>query len=524
MNAKILLRLFVAFVGVILTPILCHGQKEGTGSDYRVGDYHQLAPLLHGRNNAGSTRLQAMGGAGSAMGGDQNAAFLNPAGLGVKGSSILDLSLLLPVLTSRSAAIGDEKESYSISGVQAPQFSYFQQFGEKDTGGGIWRSGIAISFTRINQPCQSFSYSGKYSGPSRIDQFTAISDPSMLDGIFSDDPTIGNVNSLQSLAYYTFLTDFNYSSNQFVNTWSYDTVYYKEEVKTTGGTYQWDFAYGASIKDRLYIGASLVLQRYRINSEHVYTENFGPAKDNITEMELNDNQEITGNQTTVNLGLIYAISQNLKAGLSVQLPGTIKLTQQYDYEITARFDDVEALDPNGFPTGAVLTYLNFDTKRKTQSIRYSQAARPRIGLSWAKDRLTINGDLEYIAYGASSIAVTGAPDGYDEKQEALLSQNYRGAFNFYGGAELRLDRHHLRSGISYFQDPSKKDNINQSGNRFNFSLGAGLRNDRRYLDAGVNLLFGGGTYRPFETNNAAGPAVKSSYFGFQLGIGAGLLF
>lgn len=521
MNSKKIQHLLSVLLGVILTPSISQGQKEGTGSDYTIGDYYQMAPLLHSRSNAGSTRLQAMGGAGSAMGGDQNAAFLNPAGLGVNGPSVLDLSLLFPVLTSQSAANGDDKEAYSLSSVQAPQFSYFQQFGEKESGS---RNGIAISFTRINQPCRSFSYSGSYSGPSRIDQFAAISNPSMLDAIFNDDPTIGDVNSLQSLAYYTFLTDFDYTSNAFVNTWSYDTVYYKEEVKTTGGTYQWDFAYGASIKDRLYLGASLVLQRYRINSEHEYTENFGPSKDNITEMEFRDNQEITGNQTAVNLGFIYAISENLKAGLSVQLPGTIKLTQQYDYEITARFDDTESLDPLGFPTGAVLTYFNYDTKTKVQSLRFKQAARPRFGVSWSKERLTLNGDLEYIAYGASNVSITGSPNGYEEKQEALLQENYKGAFNLYGGAELRLDKHHLRGGISFFQDPSKKENAQQQGNRFNVSFGAGFRNERRYLDAGINLLFGGGTYRPFEANNGVGPTIQTNYFGFQLGVGAGLLF
>src|SRR5258708_14560771 len=158
--------------------------------------------LIFGRTSpGGSARVQAMGGAQVALGGDYSAAYSNPAGLGFYNKSEATFSFGQNFYKSSADYFGANSKD-SRSNFNVPGFSVVLH--SDKSNGKLVSGNFAISLTRTNNFNQNFTYqTGPNGNPynSLINYFVQQSN-----GYYPNDFNNGNAYyTLQRLAYSTYL-------------------------------------------------------------------------------------------------------------------------------------------------------------------------------------------------------------------------------------------------------------------------------------------------------------------------------
>ena len=100
---------------------------------------------------------------------------------------------------------------------------------------------------------------------------------------------INNPNTLQALAYNSYLTEYDNTSNSFYRPFIYSTSQQREYTSKKGGQYSWDVAYGANFNDRVYIGAggSMLVTNYR--QERKFEEKVLPSPNGLSSFTFTEN-------------------------------------------------------------------------------------------------------------------------------------------------------------------------------------------------------------------------------------------
>ena len=206
----------------------------------------------------GSARIQGMGGVQTSLGGDYSSAFSNPAGLGMFNRS--DVSITPGFNTAKLTSnyldniTTETKTNLSIPGLGL----VFQK--EKGGRNGFLSGAFAVSFNRVNNFNQNFSYQATNKNNSIIDYFiedATGSPPTQFqsNGALYNTPT--------QLGYENYLLG---DSTVFGNNQGRDSTQYftdvlgvpfqNESITTQGAQNQWNFSYGANFNDKIFISSS----------------------------------------------------------------------------------------------------------------------------------------------------------------------------------------------------------------------------------------------------------------------------
>src|SRR5690348_6683377 len=126
--------------------------------------------LLFSRTKpGGSARVQAMGGAQIALGGDFSSGLSNPAGLGMYNRSEITFSPALNFYSSDAEHLGtkssDSKSVFNVSGLSLVFHI------PKENSNGFLGGSFGVSMTRINDFNTTFQYSGVDDVSSIVDYF-----------------------------------------------------------------------------------------------------------------------------------------------------------------------------------------------------------------------------------------------------------------------------------------------------------------------------------------------------------------
>ena len=107
-----------------------------------------------------------------------------------------------------------------------------------------------------------------------------------------------------------------------------------------------------------------------------------------------------------------------------------------------------------------------------------------------KQKGFLTADVEYVFYPMSSY-FTADTEGqiadpetktYFKQLNQVISNTYKGAFNFRAGGELKFTTVMVRAGVAYYGNPYK-DIHDEKGSRLNLSGGLGYRNKGFFVDA-----------------------------------------
>ncbi|UOQ73492.1 OmpP1/FadL family transporter [Hymenobacter cellulosilyticus] len=351
-----------------------------------------------------------------------------------------------------------------------------------------WRNGtFAIGLTRTNDFNESFRYRGN---PSREqDIFQRLSTDRRQD--------------LDDLAFNTYLTEEDaqgiYVPEDYKN--SRGRLTQEETVLTTGSQTQFDFGYGASYKDRLYIGGAIGIVSTRFNSTSTLkatdpaTDPAGTLGSSFGSLSYRETLETRGTGINARIGAIYRVNDALRVGASVQTPTYMKLSESYGVRMDVVYDQAITVGGKTMTSASDSPDPGEFTYALTTPFRASSGIAAVIGKHGF-----ISGDVEYVNYSNARLSnadetedynagypvsnPTSAPPFDFTTNNDQIRQLYKSTVNVRVGGELRADIFRLRAGYARYGDPYKNSEFDRTQNYF--TAGAGLRQNNFFVDvAGV---------------------------------------
>lgn len=480
--------------------------------------YYQEA-LLFGRTTPGGTaRIQAIGGAQVALGGDISSAYSNPAGLGFFNRSEFTFTPSVNFQDSESNFLNTNTKSFKN------KFS-FNNMGivfKNTSNEGKFKGGVfGISVNKINEFANEYRYEGVNGNNSIVDSF--------IERAGSTDSQ--NLSGFEAIAYEHFLIDLddesttpNYvvspdgsilvpvagdgSYEQYASPFgNFEGSLPKQEgtVESSGAQYQWNFSYGANYDDKLYFGAALGVQTINYERKRTYIESdFRFSSDNsfddlINSIRIDDKLNITGTGVNATFGLIARPADFLRIGISYVTPTALNLSEE------SSFDFVTDWNPSYFyalPDDTV-QLGNISTKSDLFVSNYSLRTPSRLttGLAFFLGKHGfISGDVEFVNYGKSQLKSTDFSPTADNRS---ISNLYTNTMNYRVGGEYRYDMFRLRAGYAYQGDPFADGSIDRSIQ--SISGGIGVRIDDMFVDLAITNTVSDALYKPYELSNNLEP-------------------
>jgi hypothetical protein len=502
----VMMRSFTISLGVTLMFFSSAGWAQG---------FVENALLFSRTKPGGSARIQAMGGAQIALGGDYSSALSNPAGLGMYNRSEITFSPALNFYSSDSEMIdhtGNNEATDSKTVFTVPGLSYVHH-SPLDKGDFLGGS-FAVSMSRTNDFQNTFKFQGTDNTSSMADYFTQMAQGYAINTLpspYSDTPLL-NFDFPEGLAYQTFLINPYSEADPYPSPFTEDdyldyTTYYSEledtvsserslfrkgDVDLRGAQYQWSFAYGGNIKDKFFFGASVGITTLRYKFSSSYGENnFTYSNDYespIRDFNLTENIEIDGSGVNFTLGFIYRFVDFAQAGVSFVTPTYYTLTDTYSAQLSVNRNNnlIEASS-----SAPIISEYNIKTPMKLST-----------GLAFFLGKYgLISGDAEFVNYGKAKYDSDTPGVSFNPENDSI-QYYFTNTINYRIGVESRLGIYRLRAGYNV-QNNAYKSEFKVDGNITTFSAGAGIKLEKFFLDATWLNTNYNSSYSQYSIQNAA---------------------
>jgi hypothetical protein len=464
-------------------------------------NYSETALLFSRTKPGGSARIQALGGSQIALGGDYSSALSNPAGLGMFNRSEFTFSTALSSHTTsanyRSLENDDNRTVFNIPGISLVWHN------PKDNGAFLGGS-FSISLSRINDFNRATLYNAPNDQNSIIDYF--------IDDAFGSttaqfDEGRAMANTPTGLAYLNYLigpqsildppgpddvyfTDAGYPENQ------------QEEILIKGASNQWNFSYGANIRDRFFFGAGIGIASIRYKSQKIFSEQYDNPEV-IRSMQLNENLEIRGSGVNLTLGAIARPVDFIQLGASFSTPTFYTLTETYEASMGTDWNNFDYYG-DGF------RYLNNESESTdivTSDYNLTTPLKFSTGVALLSKFGFLSGDIEFVnpaktKYGSDTpgISYTG--------ENEHIRRSFQPVINYRIGAEYRHDIYRLRAGLGV-QGNTYKGAFDVDNSVTSLSGGAGVRTKEFFVDfALVHSTSKRYPYQPYTFSDGSGPVVN----------------
>ncbi|WBO84261.1 OmpP1/FadL family transporter [Hymenobacter yonginensis] len=496
------------------------------GFAQQVAQGYQVDALRFSQTQpSGTARTLGIGGANVAVGADLSSLVTNPAGLGLYQRSEFSftpgLGLSNADATGFGATTSDSRNSLHVASLGA---AFVRR--RPDADNNAWRGGtLAIGFNRTNDYNQRFRYRGQ-PDPSQ-DILQRFNDPE-ISVANAEQQFNSGYRTLDGLAYGALLTDYYYTNGQprdsvlglsrpFEDT---GRLTQDEVVLTTGSQTQFDIGYGASYRDRLYVGGAIGIVSTRYNSTSTLTAseaepNGNTAFNSLTYREI---VETRGSGINARIGAIYRFNDAVRFGASIQTPTLTTLSETYSSSLSANFDRPVRVGNQSYTSREVSTGTTPFDYLLTSPFRASGGVTAVIGKYGF-----ISGDVEYVNYSQARLnTAENQVDNDFGPDNTAIKGLYQSAVNVRVGGELRLDVFRLRAGYARYGDAYRQSDFDRTQNYY--TGGAGIRQNNFFLDVagvyGTSKRF----YSPYTLSTNNTPVVSVDASRFTTTVTAGFLF
>lgn len=457
----------------------------------------------------GSARIQGMGGVQTSLGGDYSSAFSNPAGLGMFNRS--DISITPGFNTAKLTSnyldntTTETKTNLSIPGLGL----VFQK--EQSGRNGFLSGAFAVSFNRVNNFNQDFSYQATNKNNSIIDYFiddATGSPPTQFDnnGALYNTPT--------QLGYENYLIG---DSTVFGNNQGRDSTQYftdvlgipfqNESITTQGAQNQWNFSYGANFNDKIFIGVGVGFTSLRYETKKTYKEEF--TVDPLSNLTLEENLRISGSGINANMGLIFRPIEMLQLGISYTTPTLYKLTDTYNATMSTQWNNYDYYFFDESNTLKVLTLNDESWETDELLVEYDLKTPSHLnigGTVFIKKYGFISADVEFVNYAGAKYSSGTSGISFSSDNENIKTL-YQSTINYRVGGEYRYSNFRARTGFAYMPDPFRSEQNGINRKITTISGGLGYRAEKFYVDFALVLTQGETSYRPYRVNTVDSPLV-----------------
>lgn len=468
--------------------ILCRANlSQAQIEDGAFGYYTDALRFSRLSGSTGTARMQALGGANAALGGDITSATSNPAGLGYFNKSVAVFTPTMNFNTSDAEFAGETNSGF-INNFNFNTLGVAFNFSKGDITQEKFKGGtFAINFQRTNDFYNEFSYEGYNDDNSIIDYFLQ-----QADGI-----TVSDIDSrgLTSLAYYNYLINPVPDQAGVYDSFVLGFPRQRETVKTTGGQNQWSFSYGGNYDDKFYFGAGLGLVSLRYVNTKKYTEDSfydfdADAPDpTIDYLNADEKLEITGSGVNATLGFIYRPMDFVRVGASFRTPTIYDMNEESTSSLTAAYNNYyyEAED-------TTLTTLSSLGEILESSYQMSTPGSLTAGVAiFAGKNGFVSADVELVNYGRAKMRSSDFSVSADNQ---TIENLYKSTLNYRIGAEGRFDIFRVRGGYVLYGNPYSDSDVS-SGNSQAISGGVGVMLSNFFIDFGIVSRTSDQTYSPY---------------------------
>ena len=459
----------------------------------------------------GSARVQALGGAQAALGADISNTIVNPAGLGLFRRSEFTITPSIGFNSAESmlrnggntnSPYTDTRNNFNVANIGV----VFTELKDDDPYND-WKSGaFGITFSRINSFQSNYTYQGTIAADDNVSLLNSLaqsgtrklqSNPG-FDGELSGGGQ--DLISLEALGYWTYLLDTSSVYNDFIPVARRGNIVQSERIESRGAQNQWDFAYGANFRDKLYIGGGLGLVTFTYRQQRTYTETEESMDTYFRKFTLQDNLNTSGAGFNLKGGLIYRPSDVVRFGASLQSPTFYSLNDEFDTSLSGEFD------PGYLPGGA--TSISNDLLPGEFDYNLTTPFRATAGVAvFASKYGFLTADAEFVNYSQGRLN-----SDFDETLRDVnndVKNAYGKAMNYRIGIEGRMDIFRGRIGFAHYGDPFNNQAFERS-KKF-YTAGVGIKKEKISFDVALVNSRYKTLYSPYALENAPNPLVETAF-------------
>jgi len=467
--------------------------------------YVEGALLFSQTKPGGSARIQAIGGAQIALGGDYSSALSNPAGLGMYNRSEVTFTSGLSGHNSKSTYLDntdkDGKTVFTIPGIS------LVFHGSKDKNGFLGGS-FGVSMSRINDFQGLATFRGRNEDNSIVDSYIGDANGSTTLQFID---TVGGgwmINEPSWLAYNNYLigpksilippgpddeyfTDVPIESDQ------------RSVLETKGAANQWSISYGGNYKDIFFFGGGIGIVALKYRSEKTFGEIYSSPV--INNMSTTENLLVKGTGINATVGFIVRPIDFLQIGASFTTPTVYNITDSYNASMNTSWKNFDYYGDN-------TTILNNEYMATDEIISQYSLTTPfkfSAGLAFISKFGFITGDLELTNPAQTKYSVNDTYDGYDfDDENNEIEILYKTTINYRIGAEYRFEIFRLRGGFGV-QGNSYQKEWGLDNSIINISGGVGIRKKSYFIDlALINSSHKEYFYQPYYVEDQDGDNVS----------------
>jgi len=438
----------------------------------------------------GTARNLAIGGAMGSLGGDINATFVNPAGLGFYKTR--EFVLTGGYLFNNNNALyreADSKASKSSFGFGTSGLIFGGSGNQKGKS-----TAIAVAVTQTANFNNQVHYKGLNNYSSYSEQFAEEFSKSG----YSIDEVL-NINSplpyTSAPALYTYLID-TVTVNGIVQVkgapeYILDAgqAVMQEMNKTTkGGITEIAAAFALNSNDKWYWGGtfSFPIINYTSITNFKEYDTSGNTSNHFKQFEYTDDFKTNGVGFNARMGVIYRPKEYIRLGLAIHTPTFMSLTDERTTTLSTELEN---------PVGNYNVTSQTFTNNQPGKSHYAQNTPFKAILSGSyvfreienvkKQRAFITLDIEYVNHKGSKFSSDNEEPTEEEKNyykelTKVVKTEYKGNVNFRLGGELKYNTFMGRLGFAYYGNPYK--DAAYKANRMLFSGGLGYRNKGVFVD------------------------------------------
>lgn len=440
----------------------------------------------------GSTRIMSVGGVTGSLGGDISSIYGNPAGIAFYNTR--EVVFGLNFLNQKTKAdFRDESQTTKNNTLLLNPVGFVVGLGT-DGYNKSEKSTFALAMHQTASFNKKFSFGGlnNYSSYSE-----SMAEAFALSGLSIDDVLQTNSPMPYTAApgLYTYLIDTVLQPDG-----SYivrgapenildagQAIRQQFDYKSTGGMYELAGTFAVNKNDRWFFGGTIGIPFIRYSSTTSVSEkDTSDAANGFASFHYEDKFQTTGVGLNLKLGAIYRPKEYIRLGVAIHSPTFMYLTDKRSAELRTDLDgSTYSVSSNLFTLG----------KRGEASYYQNTAWKAMISGSYVfrevqetrKQKGFISADIEYVNHRGSRFSSANEEVTSDEKKYykdlgKVVKEQYKGAFNFRVGGELKFNTIMARAGFGYYGNPYK----NSPDNAYQMQLAAGIG----YRDKGIFIDLG----------------------------------
>ncbi len=439
----------------------------------------------------GTARSLAIGGAMGSLGGDINAIFVNPAGLGnyKTGEFVFTPGFLMHTnKTNYRDNLGKSKKNNFALGPIGLVYGASNRYNPTTS------QAISIAVTQTANYNNSVGYSGLNNFSSYSEQWAeqvAKSNLTIDDALNNPDFAYGSAPAL-----FTYLVD-TFRVNGAVQVRALpenildagQALRQKSEINTKGAQYEVALGYAINKNDKFQFGftVGIPIMNYTNSTRFTESDTSSNQSNGFGSFTYTDDYTTSGAGLNLKLGMIFKPVEHIRLGFAVHTP--TYMVSLKDVRTTTLNTDTENYE--GKHNVSSQTFTN----NQPGESKYSMLTPWKVMVSGSyvfreienvkRQKGFITADIEYVNHKSSNFFSANETPTADEKTyykslNQVIKDQYKGNFNFRLGGELKFNTIMTRLGFAYYTNPYKETAL--KANRILVSGGLGYRHKGVFID------------------------------------------